>query len=51
MKHAWRGVQLKPNDPNGPAEYDRICDNCGTSQTDENEDNECEATEEAEPKG
>ena len=42
MKHSWRGVQLKPNDVNGPAEYDEECQNCGMlGKTDDNEFSDC----------
>ena len=42
MKHAWRGVQVKPNDVNGPAEFDEECQNCGQlGKTDENEFADC----------
>jgi hypothetical protein len=42
MKHSWRGIRLKPNDVNGPAEHDEECQNCGAiGKTDENEFGDC----------
>ena len=51
MKHDWKGLKIKADDVNGPAEYDVICENCGASQTDDNEDDECEATEDTDGTG